>query len=185
VNFFRTRFGSLLAIFLMHLGVFVFVKIFDIVGFFTKNLFNGIFHIGLGKIFDFKPFVAFLVKAPVMKSEGFSFQNWYEQYFYTWIITCIVVSLIFSIICYLICNSIEAVAKDMRPTWWTFAIILLFIAIICGIIWTPLLNSVPAIMFTWFIYFFIGFIPFYISTFLFCGYAAFGSYEIKTKLLSE
>jgi len=180
VNFFRTKAGSLIAITFIHGLAFMLITLLNLSGFFVKNLYRGLFHIGSGKILDFHPFVKFLTKTPLFDATGFTFLNWYNQYFYTWLIVSITFSLFFSLVCYLVCNSKDSIGVNMRPKWVAFSVVLLLINLIGGVIWTPLLNSFSSLIFTWFIYFLVGFGFFYISTFLFCNFVAYGSY-IKLK----
>lgn len=184
IDFFtKSLIGGVIGISLIHGFLYLFVKILDKTGFLLKNVFNGIFHLGRGLVISFSPFITALVRTPMPDKIGFTFQNWYSQYFYVWLIMCIIFSFIFSLTCYLFCNSKNSIGTDMQPTWWIFTFILLVFSLVGGIIFTPMLNSIFPLLTTYFIYIMVGYVPFYISTLLLCGFTAKGAYTIKNKIL--
>lgn len=170
---------------IIHLIAFFVIKISDKTGFFLKNIFNAIFHLGRTTLITFSPFISSLVRNPMPDKVGFTFQNWYAQYFYVWLIFCISFSFIASILCYFICNSKSSIGKDMQPTWWIFTIILLVISLFGGIIFTPMLSSFFPLFVTYLFYILFVYLPFYISTVIFCGFTAKGSYTIKNLLFGD
>ncbi len=182
--FTRSTVGNLFGISLIYGFIYLIIQLLHKTGFFFNNIFRGIFK--LSKKIEFK-FDYIIDKIMYQYPQEGNLKYWYTESFYKLLIISIVISFIFTVICYLLCNSKTSIGKDRQPIWWLFTVILSTCIVIGGIIWTPLLYikkdltiyyNAP-IFFTWVTYLIIGYLPFYISTVLFCGTTAKGAYTIK------
>lgn len=173
--FAKSKMGNILGSLIIHGFFYVCIKLSYELGLY-KKMFRDIFGVAnYTKTIDFKSFIGNLIKL----INEFSIRYWLEEYVYRFSLISIIVSLILTII-FILMYSTRPSGNDMKSTWNVFAVILLAILIIGGVAFTPIVNS-GLLIWSYINYIIVGFLPFYFSTFLFCGVTAFKSYEAKRR----
>ena len=152
----------------------VFIRLmYDLGGF--RTIFDSVFGISnyAGK-FNYSSLIG-----DIFKYNDFSIKIWLEFFLYRYSIIVLMFSLIFTLI-FCVMYRTKKSGDDLTPTWNIFAIILLFICLVGGIAYTPIVDF-GLLIFSYITYLLVGFLPFYLSTLILCGTTAVGSYKIKKR----
>lgn len=175
MNFFINSMpGNIIFATIIH-GIFwAFMKLMYELGGFRK-IFNEIFGVSsYTGIFNYSSLIG-----NMFKYNDFSIKLWLDFFVYRYSIIVLIFSFIFSIIFSIIYISRKS-GEDVTPTWNILAIILFFICLIGGIAYTPIVKF-GLLTFSYFLYLFAGFLPFYITTLVLCGTTAFKSHSLKKR----